>query len=100
MIALKNDPIWEEISEFGLPYAPFDYNSGMDVKDVDYDEAVELGLIDEGETEKPEEMGLNDGLQMSPGIDDPELEAAVANILEGIARFTAEGIVKFIGAGS
>ncbi len=46
MIALKNDPIWEAISRFGTPYPPFDYNSGMDVRDVDRAEAMALGLID------------------------------------------------------
>lgn len=45
MIALKNDPIWEHISAFGLPYPPFDYNSGMGVKDIDAAEATKLGLV-------------------------------------------------------
>ena len=42
MIALKEDPIWINISRFGQPYPPFDFNSGMGVEDVSYDEAVEL----------------------------------------------------------
>ena len=46
MVALKEDPIWVKISAFGCPYPPFDYNSGMGVEDVSFDEAVELGLID------------------------------------------------------
>ena len=29
MIALKDDPIWVAISRFGVPYPPFDFNSGM-----------------------------------------------------------------------
>jgi hypothetical protein len=45
MIALKDDPIWMKISAFGVPYPPFDYNSGMGVDDISYDEAVELGVI-------------------------------------------------------
>lgn len=45
MIALKDDPIWTDISAFGVPYPPFDYNSGMGVDDISYDEAVELGVI-------------------------------------------------------
>lgn len=45
MIALKNEPIWTQISAFGIPYPPFDFNSGMDVRDIDRDEAEELGLI-------------------------------------------------------
>lgn len=49
MIALKNDPVWVEISAFGNPYPPFDFNSGMGVRDVDRDTAVRLGLIGEEE---------------------------------------------------
>lgn len=45
MIALKEDPIWIAISAFGHPYPPFDFNSGMGLEDVSYDEAVKLGVI-------------------------------------------------------
>lgn len=45
MIALKEDPIWSKISAFGNPYPPFDFNSGMGVRDVSYDEALSLGVI-------------------------------------------------------
>lgn len=47
MIALKGDPIWVKISRFGNPYPPFDFNSGMGVEDVSFDEAVSLGVIEE-----------------------------------------------------
>ena len=45
MIALKDSPIWTLISRFNTPWAPFDFNSGMDVRDVTRDEAEELGLL-------------------------------------------------------
>lgn len=48
MIALKDDPIWIKISRFGNPYPPFDFNSGMGLEDVSYDEAVSLGVIEDG----------------------------------------------------
>lgn len=58
MIALKNDPIWTDISAFGLPYPPFDFNSGMWVRDVDRDEAMQLGVID-GDTQiQPQSRGF------------------------------------------
>ncbi len=64
MIARKDDDIWESISAFGLPYAPFDFNSGMDVMDVDRDEAIALGVISEDdEAPEPEDRDLNDDLQ-------------------------------------
>src|SRR5574337_1593062 len=46
MIALKNAPIWTDISAFGNPYPPFDFNSGMWVRDVDRETAMKYGLID------------------------------------------------------
>ncbi len=45
MVALKNDPIWFAISAFGMPFAPFDLNSWMDIRDVDRGECIELGLL-------------------------------------------------------
>ena len=44
MVALKDDPIWTRISRFGIPWPPFDFGSGMCIRDIDYDEAVKLGL--------------------------------------------------------
>lgn len=45
MIALKTDPVWENISAFGQPYPPFDFNSGMWVRDILRPEALALGAI-------------------------------------------------------
>ena len=46
MIALKDDPVWVRLSIFGTPYPPFDWGSGMGVRDIDRKTALELGLID------------------------------------------------------
>lgn len=78
MIALKDDPIWISISRFGCPYPPFDYNSGMGVEDVSYDEAVQLGVIpkDYQPPEKSPIESFNDGLSAELKIertDDPKL---------------------------
>lgn len=54
MIAKKNATIWESISEFGQPYPPFDFNSGMGVRDVDRGEAESLGIIAFDEQIKPQ----------------------------------------------
>lgn len=65
MIALKGDPVWTAISRFGTPYPPFDYNSGMGVDDVSYDEAVALGVI-QPEYKPPETspmQNFNEGLE-------------------------------------
>ena len=49
-VALANDPIWAALSRFGDPYPPFDYNSGMGVRDVSRKEAEALGLLDDSIT--------------------------------------------------
>lgn len=48
-IARKDSPIWVELSRFGRPYPPFDFNSGMGIRDVDRETAENLGLIREDE---------------------------------------------------
>jgi hypothetical protein len=85
MIARKDDPIWTAISAFGIPYAPFDFNSGMDLMDVDHDEAVELGVIDDDDdAPEPQDRDFNDDL--AAGVE--SLDA----LLEG-------ALVKSVGAG-
>ena len=44
-VALKEDPIWSAISRFETPYPPFDFNSGMGVEEVPFDECKSLGLV-------------------------------------------------------
>lgn len=63
MIALKSEAIWEKISRFGTPYAPFDFGSKMVQKEISRKECLELGLVKEGD--KPQTVkrpGMNDSL--------------------------------------
>ena len=77
MVALKNDPIWTAISAFGTPWPPFDFNSGMGVEDIDFETAVELGLIQEDTPiPEPEEMNFNEGLEAEVDFDDVSAEWA------------------------
>lgn len=73
MIALKNDPIWSAISAFENPFPPFDYNSGMWVRDVSREDAIALGLLGENETIEPIVADYNAGLEASVKNVDPEL---------------------------
>lgn len=45
MVALKSDPGWARLSRFGLPWAPFDFGSGMGLVTIRRKEAQELGLL-------------------------------------------------------
>ena len=51
-IALKTSPIWAQLSRFGNPFPPFDFNSGMGVRDVKKSVCREIGLL--GPNEQPE----------------------------------------------
>lgn len=66
MIAAKTDPIWVAISRFGLPYPPFDYNSGMDIFSVSRSECLALGvpLPDPGSAEGASAPSFNEGLEV------------------------------------
>lgn len=63
MIAGVADRIWTNISAFGIPHAPFDYNSGMDVRPVSRAECEELGveLDDLSQLEHPLNFDLRFG---------------------------------------
>jgi hypothetical protein len=95
MIALKNDPIWTHLSRFGQPYPPFDFNSGMDVRDVARDEAVALGLIDADTQLFPQDRGFNDELELSPDVRSEALKTALEET--GLGRFNAAGVFVFNG---
>lgn len=61
MAALKSSGIWQALGDgaggfldtLGNPYPPFAFRSGMWTEEKDRDEAIELGLIQEGESAAP-----------------------------------------------
>ena len=68
MIALKTDAIWTKISRFDHPWPPFDFGSGMGVRDISRAEAIRLGVIKpEDPPPKPpvqkKNTGMNDGME-------------------------------------
>ena len=70
MAALKTDPVWAAISRFGQPWPPFDFGSGMGLRDIGYEEAVELGIIKEDQKlELPKEEDFNAGLSAKVDFD-------------------------------
>jgi hypothetical protein len=65
MVARKTDPIWENLSRFGTPWPPYDFNSGMGVEDVSREEALELGLIEPKESIPPTAADFNQKLEVT-----------------------------------
>lgn len=76
-IARKDSGIWRALSRFGTPYPPFDFNSGMGIKDVDRDEAERLGVIKPSETVTPQDRGFNQDLKMSTEVRSEALKKAI-----------------------
>ena len=98
MIALKNDPLWVKLSAFGLPYPPFDYNSGMGLRDVSRSEAMQLGLIDRDTQIKPQKRNFNADLQSSPEIQSAHLRELLD--ASGVGKFSADGVFEYTGPGA
>ena len=75
-VALKEDPIWAAISRFGTPYPPFDFNSGMGVDEVPFEECKALGLVtDDYDPRGDIDDGFNRRMEAElefRGDDDPE----------------------------
>ncbi len=46
MVALQNSGVWLAISDFGRPWAPFKFGSGMGRRNVSRRDAMGLDLID------------------------------------------------------
>lgn len=91
MTALVNHPCWTQLSVFGTPYPPFDFNSGMGLEPVDRQEAEDLGLLPDdnsvAEMMQPHDRGLNEGLESSPRIKDERLKTAIRETMQGLAKW-------------
>lgn len=75
MIALKNSPVWTNLSVFGRPWPPFDFNSGMGIEDIDRAEAIDLGVIEPDEQPAPQDDDFNKNLAASiAGLDVEKLD--------------------------
>lgn len=93
MVALVESPIWAALSRFGQPYPPFDFNSGMGLEPVDYDEAEALGLITD------DALAAIDAAAAAPH-EAPSLEANLAHISDSLKQQAADimrGAVIFDG---
>lgn len=96
MIALKTDPIWVALNRFGVPYPPFDFNSGMGVKNISRRECIEIGLIEKDY--KPDRDPVEDfNAQVEADVSavHPDLLGSLATLF-GDAVKIADGIMRFV----
>lgn len=98
MIARKDDPIWVRISRFGTPVPPFDYNSGMDVRDVHRADAEALGVIARSEpAPEPEPIDPMAGYQVDASGFSPGLAQEIADLSGGLVELFGS-VLRWRGA--
>ena len=90
MIARKDSPIWTAISRFSTPYPPFDYNSGMGLREIRRKEAEELGVIKRSDIIEPDETRLTDNVEAAfpKGI-----SKGLADVLQQVFKVVGERII-------
>lgn len=94
MIALKDSKIWTEISAFDLPYPPYDFNSGMWVRDISRSEAIDLGVMEPDEAPpSPDLRGFNDDLQANITDLATPLQEALITSMKGVTSFV-DGVLS------
>lgn len=94
MIARKTDPIWRHISRFGRDWPPFDFNSGMGLREITRAEAEASGAIRKGEVLTPvKDPGFNSGLSASVADFSPEALDDLLASFDGKARVVGDRIV-------
>lgn len=116
-IALLTSPIWVELSRFGYPYPPFDFNSGMRVRPIGHRICKELGLLDDEEWLDKQLAAAEEGLNEGAEADCSDMGAevlveldralgSVGEIVDGVARmrdvngttpYSAEGVAEVVG---
>jgi hypothetical protein len=96
-VALKTDPVWKKLSRFGTPWPPFDYGSGMGLRDLSRRDAVALGLLEKGERVEPIEADFTD--KMEAGVKDlgPKMQSALKRSF-GDQVEIVDGVAKWVGA--
>ena len=93
-VALKNDPIWREISRFGNPYPPFDFGSGMRVRDVSRRRAVDLGVLQPADPPPPpREAPLNETIENDAGNMPAGILQALRSALGSLARIEGNKLI-------
>lgn len=99
MIALKTSPIWMSLSRFGVPWPPFDFGSGMGVRDVSRADAEALGLIAPEDVLTPdtETYTFDSSTTVEASDSVPQLQAAILKAMGDTARFEG-GVLNLLDA--
>lgn len=101
MIAAKNSETWARLSRFGTAWPPFDFGSGMGLREIRRRDAEKLGVIAPGALVQPIARDFNEGLQASVQSIAPKLQAKLKSafgdqlVIEGgAAKFQAGAVAE------
>lgn len=105
MIALKDDPVWDNLGNSQLfddgldnNFAPFAFGSGMDTIPVPRAEAMALELLGLADQVAPAEIDFNATLQSSAASTAALQEAMIEDLAsKGIAARVIDGVLRYIG---
>lgn len=90
MIALKSDTIWAALSRFGTPYPPFDFNSGMGIRDISRREAIALGVMTADQTQPDPVADFNADTEVSTAGIHPDLLDNLKNAFGSTVKFDGD----------
>lgn len=94
MIALKTDPVWVKLSRFGVPWPPFDFGSGMILRNIRRAEAVNYGLLKANEMlEAPRDPDYNEALSATLINVAPNLLQALKTMLPSLKIDGAKAVL-------
>ena len=93
MVAPVNAGIWTAISAFGTPWAPFDYNSGMDLKYLSRAEAISLGVITPEYKPIQSSAKFNDGFKVAANLS-VGMNEALKRVLDGRFKLNDDGTIS------
>lgn len=91
-VALKTSPIWAALSRFGTPWPPFDFGSTRELEDVDWDTALELGLVKPEEPPQPVVAEFNEGMEASAAGLDERTKAELKELLGDKIAFDGDAV--------
>ena len=92
MIALRTSGIWIAINRFGVPWKPFDWGSGMGTVNVRRKEALELGVLKEGQKLVPQDVPYNQNAEASLLEIPPDRRRAIEDSMCGDVEIVGDKI--------
>lgn len=99
IIALKGSDVWRKLGHdepdtLGVDYPPFAWGSGMGWRAVSRGECEALGLLEGWSPPQAQPVASpNESMQTTPRVSSPDIKAALADKLQGLAQWNGDILV-------